>query len=50
MTPDRCPVHAAELPCDSEHESRRAKLILDQHAAGDHSYCATTAHCEDESE
>ena len=43
----RCAVHAAILPCDGEHESRRAVQILRLHASGDHSYCATAALCDE---
>lgn len=45
-TISRCPVHAAVLPCDGEHESRRAAMIVGMHASGDHSYCATMAGCD----
>ena len=41
----RCAVHAAILPCDGEHESRRAVQILHLHDADDHTYCASAAHC-----
>jgi hypothetical protein len=43
----RCPIHAAIMPCDGEHESRRARTILAQHESGDHTYCATLARCDE---
>jgi hypothetical protein len=43
----RCPVHAAVLPCDGDHEARRAAVIVATHATGDHSLCSTYAQCED---